>query len=101
MACSWLGTRPRPGVASFRSWAPQAAILVVLMHAGVAGAQAPSFSLKWGIPGSGPGQFNNPYDVAVDPAGFVLVADGLNNRVQKFTLDGTYVTQWGSNGTGD
>ncbi len=29
------------------------------------------------------------------------MADFGNNRVQKFTGDGTFVTKWGSTGTGD
>ena len=39
-------------------------------------------------PGGGPGEFRNPYGVAVDPAsGAVYVADTGNDRVQRF--DGT------------
>ena len=57
--------------------------------------------------GSGPGQFNVPRGVAVDSAGNVYVADGNNNRVQKFTSMGTYISQLGcasgacSSGTGN
>jgi streptogramin lyase len=59
-----------------------------------------SFMLAWGSKGSDNGQFNGPGGVAVDSAGNVYVADWVNNRVQKFTSDGRYVTQWGSVGSG-
>jgi tripartite motif-containing protein 71 len=54
------------------------------------------FLLAWGSQGSGPGQFNYPLGVAVDSSGNVYVTDGENNRVQKFTSNGTYLTQWSS-----
>jgi len=57
------------------------------------------FVTKWGTPGSGLGQFNEPTSVAVDKNGNVYVADTNNNRIQKFDSNGTYLTQWGSNGT--
>jgi len=40
--------------------------------------------------------------VAVDGSGNVyVVAPGNRNRIQKFTSDGTYLTQWGTLGTGN
>jgi DNA-binding beta-propeller fold protein YncE len=39
--------------------------------------------------------------VAVDNGGNVYVADTENNRIQKFTSSGTYLTQWGSFGQGN
>ncbi|NCB36788.1 MAG: hypothetical protein EOM58_12195, partial [Clostridia bacterium] len=47
------------------------------------------------------GQFIYPHDVAVDGAGFVYVTDENNHRVQKFTGGGTYITSWGSLGSGE
>jgi len=41
-----------------------------------------------GVPGSGDDQFIEPYDVAVDAAGNIYVADHTNHRVQVF--DSTY-----------
>ena len=47
------------------------------------------------------GQFSNPTGLAVDSLGFVYVIDYNNNRIQKFTNDGTFVTKWGSQGSAD
>lgn len=43
-----------------------------------------------------PGQFKEPWDVAVGPDGSVYVADTWNHRVQKFSANGTFITSWGS-----
>ena len=45
--------------------------------------------------------FSLPYDVAIGPDGYVYVADGSGNRIQKSTSDGEFVARWGSQGTGD
>src|SRR5262245_21508471 len=72
-----------------------------------AGAQPPVYLTQWGSPGSGNGEYNKPYHVAVDAAGDVYVVDwereslGGNARVQKFSASGTYLTQWGSRGIGN
>jgi len=60
-----------------------------------------NFILGWGSVGSGPGQFNRPWSVAVDGSGNVYVGDNDNNRVQKFDSSGGYITQWGTPGSGD
>jgi DNA-binding beta-propeller fold protein YncE len=64
------------------------------------------FLLSWGSYGSGSGQFSLPWGVAVDPAGNVYVTDSgnfrlQNERVEKFTNTGTFITSWGSLGSGD
>ena len=53
-----------------------------------------NFLLTWGSLGAGNGQFHYPRGVAVDSSGNVYVADRSNNRVEKFTSTGTYITQW-------
>lgn len=56
--------------------------------------------LEWGGQGGGGGLFNRPMGIAVDNEGFIYVADDLNNRIQKFTSNGTFVTMWGEEGHG-
>jgi hypothetical protein len=61
------------------------------------------FITKWGrnngdgTSGTDNGEFNYPSDIAVDREGFVYVADYWNNRIQKFTFNGSFVTKWGRN----
>ena len=50
---------------------------------------------SWGTPGDGPGEFDLPHCVRVDPRHRVMVADRSNNRIQFFTLDGEYIEEWG------
>jgi sugar lactone lactonase YvrE len=70
------------------------------------------FLAKWGSFGQGDGQFdgsgnNGPYGVVSDANGNIYMTDCGprstlgNNRIQKFTSDGTFVTKWGSYGSGD
>jgi DNA-binding beta-propeller fold protein YncE len=54
---------------------------------------------RWGEDGDGPGQFAGPLGVAVDARGDVFVTD-LNNRVQRFHINGRFVNQWGAIGNG-
>src|SRR5262245_26702680 len=60
-----------------------------------------TFLLKWGLPGSGNGQFEGPSGVATDASGNVYVADSRNNRIQKFDASGTFLLTWGSPGSVD
>jgi DNA-binding beta-propeller fold protein YncE len=50
--------------------------------------------LSWGEPGTDPGQFNIPHNIATDGEGWVYVADRENHRVQVFDGNGKYETQW-------
>lgn len=56
---------------------------------------------SFGSSGTGDGQFDSPWDVAVDDNGNIYVADGNNSRIQKFDSNGNYLAQWGSYGTGN
>jgi tripartite motif-containing protein 71 len=49
----------------------------------------------------GDGQFNGPTGVALDTTGKVYVVDTLNNRIQVFNNNGTFLTKWGTGGNGD
>jgi sugar lactone lactonase YvrE len=57
-----------------------------------------------GVSGSTPDLFDQPTDVVIAPNGDIFVTDshrnGKNNRVVKFTKDGTYVKEWGKKGSG-
>jgi len=59
-----------------------------------------NYQIQWGsadgTPGTGNGQFNEPWGVAVDTFSNVYVADFNNNLVQKFNSSGQFVTQWGT-----
>ena len=50
--------------------------------------------LSWGTSGNGPGQFNLPHGIWVDKEDRVWVADRANNRIQIFTTEGEYITQF-------
>ena len=70
-------------------FSPQGEVLMVLGKKGVAGA--------------GKDTFRKPNDVVVAPNGDIFVADGhgsapdepVNNRIVKFSADGTYLMEWG------
>ena len=63
-----------------------------------------------GVPGSGPGQFNQPLDVITAPNGDIFVSDGHSGqnagisppgstgRVLKFNSDGEFIKEWGEIG---
>ena len=59
------------------------------------------FVASFGTLGQGDGEFDRPYDLALDSSGNVWVADDSNNRIQKFDRNGTYLSQFGTAGRGD
>jgi len=57
----------------------------------------------WGSRGTGNGQFNGAWGLALDGAGNVYVGDANqsgNERIEKFTSAGQFLTTWGSLGSG-
>jgi DNA-binding beta-propeller fold protein YncE len=65
---------------------------------------AGSFITKWGSLGTGDGQFGatttTTLDLAIGSSDNVIVVDPTNNRVQKFRPIGTFITKWGTAGSG-
>ena len=50
---------------------------------------------QWGTPGNGPGQFNLPHALLFDnETGTLYVADRENARIQKFTSNGRFLTEF-------
>ena len=90
------------------------AVFESLTPEGTRGHQVIKFSptgellMTLGTPGKaglGPDHFTSPADVAVADNGDIFVADGhgpaiTNNRVVKFSKDGTYLKEWGQTGYG-
>jgi hypothetical protein len=76
---------------------------------GLGVAVAPSMALlgylntpssEFGEPGSGNGQFSLPVGVAVDDSsGDVYVTDYLNSRVEEFSVEGAYISQFNGSET--
>lgn len=76
-------------------------VLVLATGAAVAGQATPAFgkshvaSGSFGGAGSGNGEFNEPFGIAVnDSTGRVYVADKGNDRVEYFSASGTYEGQF-------
>lgn len=49
---------------------------------------------SWGEPGKGSGEFRQPHSVTFDKHDRVYVCDRMNDRIQIFTLQGQFVTEW-------
>ena len=49
---------------------------------------------SWGVPGTGPGQFYLPHGIAVGGDGRVFVCDRENDRIQIFSPEGEYLSEW-------
>jgi len=60
------------------------------------------FISQWGADGgTGDGELHRPQAIAVDAKGDIYIADGGNDRVQKFDSSGKFLTKWGTYGEGD
>ena len=59
-----------------------------------------TFFSSFGSKGSGPGQLNNPWDMAFDSENNVYVTDSENGRIQVFTENGKFLRQIGKKGKG-
>jgi tripartite motif-containing protein 71 len=62
-----------------------------------------TYITDWGTIGTEPGNFINPWGIAVDASDNVYVADtggayGDNDRIQVFTSEGDFLRTWGSTG---
>ena len=53
---------------------------------------------KFGEKGSKNGQFNYPWDVAVNSEGNIVVSDTRNHRIQLFNLEGQFLNKYGFEG---
>src|SRR5690242_17767028 len=79
-------------------WLPFLLMFFAAMLVGVVAASACNFVLTWGTAGSDDGQFLQPRGIAVDPSGFVYVADPTGDtrgQIQKFDANGTFIARLG------
>ena len=59
------------------------------------------FLRKWGIRGSGDGEFGWPQGLVIDGGGNVYVSECSNDRIQVFDPQGRFLRKWGGEGSGD
>ena len=52
------------------------------------------YILSWGEPGSDPGKFSLPHNIALTSDKRIIVADRENFRLQIFDCDGNFIDQW-------
>jgi hypothetical protein len=55
-----------------------------------------AFDSSFGTEGSGPGQLDQPHDVALDRSGNFYAADNDNFRINKYGPTGTFIKSWPS-----
>jgi len=75
----------------------QAVCVLIALLLGACTNPAPNVK-TWGGLGSEPGQFNEPFDVAVDHDGFFYVTDVRNKRVQVCDSEGCFLHSIGGMG---
>ena len=54
---------------------------------------------KFGIEGTGNGEFTSPSGIAFDAKNHLYISDECNHRVQKFNINGVYLFQFGTLGS--
>jgi glucose/arabinose dehydrogenase/DNA-binding beta-propeller fold protein YncE len=80
------------------AWLVFALILTSQLFSNVQ-AQEYTQVLKWGNYGRAASKFSWPTAIAIDSStGNVYVADTVNNRIQAFSSNGTFITAWGDIG---
>jgi DNA-binding beta-propeller fold protein YncE len=72
----------------------------ILVYASEATATAALAPRSFGTTGSAAGQFKDPRGIAGDAKGNLYVADSGNNRIQKLSAAGKYISQIGTAGSG-
>ena len=65
------------------------------------GGKRMSYSSAFGEEGSGGGDFNSPVEAAIDGSGDIWVTDHNNDRVEKFSPTGKFLSSYGSKGSGN
>lgn len=60
-----------------------------------------NYAKKVGEAGTEAGKLNAPWGDAVNAEGQILVADSANNRIEKFSAEGVYVSSFGTLGSGN
>jgi hypothetical protein len=91
---------------SVMGWAGAGALLAALVLL-VAAPSAMAdggwvYTGQFGSPGTGAGQFGSDIgNVVYDGHGVLYVADRNNNRIEKWSTGGTFLSAWGSEGTTD
>ena len=89
-----------------RRWAVVAGVLLAAVAVAEVSTAAnpiepPKFAREYGSIGAAPGQVNQPYAVAVDSNGRVLVADAGNSRISVFNQSGVFLDTVGTAGGGN
>ena len=76
------------------------AVHPIQAQGGQATPVAASLAVVWTTKGGPNLPFDDPFQLAIDPAGNLWVADGNNHRFQIFAPDGTFLEAWGTEGAG-
>ncbi len=80
--------------------APNGDIFVADGHGGDTNARIVKFDKDgkfiktWGRKGSGPGEFDTPHALVMNPQGRLLVGDRGNSRIQVFDQEGKFLAEW-------